>query len=381
MPADLVGYRVDDANIARIGQKDHERLSRHHLKPGDIVYGRRGDIGRHALITDREQGWLCGTGCLRVRFGNASVEPQYVSYYLRQSPVIEWILSNAVGTTIANLNTAILESVPLELPPLPVQQRIADVLGALDDKIEVNQRINRVLEQVAQALFRHWFVDFGPFQGGEFVESELGPIPAGWEVTTIGSVCKVISGSTPKTKVAEYWEDGDIYWATPTDMTALSSPVILETSRSITTAGLKSCSAQLLPAGSVLVTSRATLGVAAINYAPMATNQGFKSMICSHRVTNHFMLLYVQLNQDQITGNANGSTFLEISGTNFKALPLVVPPPDVMHAFEAIVKPLYDQIVVNERENDKLAATRDYLLPRLLSGEVTVPEGEALLAT
>jgi type I restriction enzyme S subunit len=274
-----------------------------------------------------------------------------------------------------------MKRIEIPLPPLPVQQRIADVLGALDDKIEVNRRINRVLEQMAQALFRHWFVDFGPFQGGEFVESELGPIPAGWEVTTIGSVCKVISGSTPKTKVAEYWEGGGIYWATPTDMTALSSPVILETSRSITTAGLNSCSAQILPIGAVLVTSRATLGVAAISYAPMATNQGFKSMICGRRVTNHFMLLYIQLNQDLITGNANGSTFLEISGKNFKALPLVVPPPDVMQDFEAIVKPLYDQIVVNERENDKLAATRDYLLPRLLSGEVTVPEGEALLAT
>ena len=135
----------------------------------------------------REAGWLCGTGCLRIRFGNAPVDPEYISYYLRQETIIDLILSMAVGTTMPNLNSSILESVPISLPPLPIQRRIAEILGRLDDKIEVNRRINATLEAMAQKLYRHWFVEFGPFRDGEFVESELGAIPKGWEVRSSAS--------------------------------------------------------------------------------------------------------------------------------------------------------------------------------------------------
>ena len=129
MPADLIAFRVSEDSIARIGPEDHARMARHQLEPGDIVYGRRGDICRHALVTERKRGWLCGTGCLRIRFGKASVLPKYVSYYLRQQSVINLILSMAIGTTMPNLNTSILESVPLELPSLSIQRRIAEILG------------------------------------------------------------------------------------------------------------------------------------------------------------------------------------------------------------------------------------------------------------
>jgi type I restriction enzyme S subunit len=161
MPINLINFRIEESGIARISQEDRHRLARHQLRPGDIVFGRRGDIGRHALVTERENGWLCGTGCLRIRFGNAQVDTKYVSYFLRQQSVINQILGMAVGSTMPNLNTSILESVPLSLPPLPIQRRIAEILGRLDDKIEVNRRINRTLEQMAQALYKHWFVDFG----------------------------------------------------------------------------------------------------------------------------------------------------------------------------------------------------------------------------
>jgi type I restriction enzyme S subunit len=223
---------------------------------------------------------------------------------------------------------------------------------------------------MAQALYKHWFVDFGPFQDGEFVECEVGLVPKGWEVVTVGDVCQVVNGATPSTKVAHYWDSGDICWATPTDMTALTASVIFDTSKKITRLGLANCSATLLPVGSVLVTSRATIGISAINYAPMTTNQGFKSLICGPRATNHFMLLTMKNRVDEMIGRANGTTFLEINSTNFKALELVLPPQEVMAAFDRQVKPYFDQIYANQRENAALAATRDYLLPRLLVGEI-----------
>jgi type I restriction enzyme S subunit len=213
-------------------------------------------------------------------------------------------------------------------------------------------------------------VDFGPFQDGEFVESEVGLVPRGWEIVTVGDVCQVVNGATPSTKVAKYWDGGDICWATPTDMTALTAPVIFDTGKKITQHGLQNCSATLLPVGSVLVTSRATIGISAINYAPMTTNQGFKSLICGPRATNHFMLLTMKNRVDEMIGRANGTTFLEINSTNFKALELVLPPQEVMAAFDRQVKPYFDQIYANQRENAALAATRDYLLPRLLVGEI-----------
>jgi len=293
----------------------------------------------------------------------------YIFYFLCYAQ--SNIQNLAYGSVQNNINLQTFENLPIPLPPLPTQRRIAQILGRLDDKIELNRRINRTLEAMAQALYKHHFVDFGPYQHGEFVDSELGSIPKGWGVSNIGSVCEVVNGGTPRTKISRYW-DGDIYWATPTDMTALTAPVIFETERKITQLGLENSSAKLLPVGAVLVTSRATLGVAAIAHVPITTNQGFKSMVSGSQVTNHYLLLYIQNNQDALESNANGSTFLEINSKNFKALPVVVPPPDIMERFEVIVKPFFDKIYLNEQENRKLAGIRDYLLPRLLSGEIEV---------
>ena len=150
------------------------------------------------------------------------------------------------------LQTDVLQNLEIPLPPLPVQRRIAEILGRLDDKIEVNRRIN--------ARWRRWrrrstgtgSWSSGRFGMGSFVESEMGAIPKGWEMATLGDVCQVMNGATPSTKVAEYWDGGDICWATPTDMTALTAPVIFDTGKKITHLGLSNCSATLLPIGSVI---------------------------------------------------------------------------------------------------------------------------------
>jgi type I restriction enzyme S subunit len=187
MPKDIVNERISSETVARISSDHANRLSRHLLSSGDIVYGRRGDIGRQALIRLEQAGWMCGTGCLRISLGESILNLLFLHYYLSQDEVVGWITNQAVGATMPNLNTGILRSVPVRYPPLPVQRRIAGILSAYDDLIENSQRRIKILEEMARRLYREWFVYFR-FPGHEdcrFVDSLLGEIPEGWEEKTL----------------------------------------------------------------------------------------------------------------------------------------------------------------------------------------------------
>lgn len=161
MPVNIANNRVSTANIARINQSDANRLSRHIVKKGDIVYSRRGDVTRKALITASEAGMFCGTGCLLVRPGRG-IDPRFLTYHLSTPENQEWIIRHAIGATMPNLNTGILAGIPLNVPGLATQKSIAHILGTLDDQIDLNRKMNTTLETMAQALFKSWFVDFDP---------------------------------------------------------------------------------------------------------------------------------------------------------------------------------------------------------------------------
>jgi len=196
MPKNILDGNISTENIARISDEDAKRLSKYRLIKGDIVYGRRGDIGRRALIKDRENGWLCGTGCLRISLGYSIIDPEYLAYFLSQDDVVTWIYNQAVGATMPNLNTGIIRSIPISYPSLPTQRKIAAILSAYDDLIENNTRRTKILEEMAQTIYREWFVNFR-FPGHEkvkMVESELGMIPEGWEIKRIGEIAKVKGG-------------------------------------------------------------------------------------------------------------------------------------------------------------------------------------------
>jgi type I restriction enzyme S subunit len=154
MPKDIIEGRIASDTVARVSTEHVERLSRHELRSGDIVYGRRGDIGRQALIRPEQAGWMCGTGCLRLSLGDKVLDPLFLHYYLRQDDVVSWITNQAVGATMPNLNTGILRSVPVRFPLPPVQQRIAGILSAYDELIENSQRRIKILESMARALYR-----------------------------------------------------------------------------------------------------------------------------------------------------------------------------------------------------------------------------------
>jgi type I restriction enzyme S subunit len=256
--------------------------------------------------------------------------------------------------------------------PLPIQRRIAAVLSCLDDKIELNNRINADLEAQAQAIFKNWFVDFEPFKNGKFVESELGLIPKGWRLGTIGETVQVLGGGTPSTKEPIYWKDGIHPFCTPKDMASVINSIIFETERKITDQGLAQISSGQLPIGTVLLSSRAPIGYLAITEIPISINQGIIAMICHSQLSNLYVLHWTKHNMERIISKANGSTFLEINKQNFRPITVIVPPAKILNRFTEIIDPIYRQIVSFSFESRTLAALRDSLLPKLMSGEVEI---------
>ena len=183
MPKDLVNGHISEVSIARVSEDHVSRLSRHKIEVGDILYSRRGDVGRCAFATDVEQGWLCGTGCLRVTVDKSKVIPKFVFYQLQKAETVGWVEKHAVGATMLNLNTSILSSVPIEIPFIEEQQKIVDTLSAYDDLIENNQKQIKLLEEAAQRLYKEWFVDLR-FPGHETTPVVDG-VPEGWQRKTV----------------------------------------------------------------------------------------------------------------------------------------------------------------------------------------------------
>jgi len=309
------------------------------------------------------------------------------------------LVSTASGTKILHTSPGRIEAFKFDLPPLKEQEKIARILGALDDKIELNRRMNRTLEAMAAALFKSWFVDFDPVTrnavGADgrpplpgmnaetaalfpsaFQDSEIGPIPEGWMISTIGDMVTAVGGSTPSTTNPIYWEGGTLAWATPKDLANLSDPVLLKTERCITEAGLTQSRSGMLPPGTVLMSSRAPVGYLAITEIPVAINQGFIAMKCDKGVPNHYIFCWLHENMDTIIAHANGTTFLEISKANFRPIPALLPPEPIRECFAKMVDKWHAQTVINVQQSHTLARIRDALLPKLLSGEIRVKATE-----
>ncbi len=313
---------------------------------------------------------------------------------------MRWLKQHAVGAVMPNLNEGVIRQIPLTLPPLVEQKAIAAVLGALDDKIDLNRRMNATLEAMARALFQSWFVDFDPVRAkmdgretfgldpgtaaalpDSFQESEAGHIPKGWSIEPVGKVVECVGGGTPSTSEPRYWEGGRHHWTTPKDLSSLQAPILIDTDRKLTDAGISRISSGLLPAGTLLLSSRAPVGYLAIAAIPVAINQGFIALKCNHRATNFFMLNWCYTNMAEIQSRATGTTFAEISKQNFRPIGVLLPPVEVMAAFTAKVAPLYAQITANLHISRNLASLRDSLLPKLVSGEMKIADVDQILFT
>jgi len=304
----------------------------------------------------------CNQACCALVVDEAKADPRFLYYALLNDRLLLRSLAN--GAAQQNLNVGIINTFPILAPPLSEQRAIAEVLGALDDKIEANRRQVQCLLNLIRA---DWHLRF--CEGKDQ-----------WPELPIGEVCGVVGGSTPRTTVQEYW-DGNIAWATPKDLSRLSSPPLLDTERRITELGLRQISSGLLPRGTVLLSSRAPIGYLAIAELPVAVNQGFIALVPSERLPGLYLWQWLANNLDEITTRANGTTFLEVSKANFRPMPVPIPPEEELAVWFKVAEPMYQLIVTKEVENGKLIEVRDTLLPKLLSGELRVRDAESLVET
>ena len=358
-----------------ISEKTVQRLHSHLLEQGDIVFGRKGAVERHAYIQHQNARWFQGSDCLRLRLKSPSIDPKFVSFCLLLESHKTWMANQCShGSTMASLNQEIVSRIPLYLPPLPTQRKIAAILSAYDDLIENNTRRIAILEEMAQSLYREWFVHFR-FPGHEkkrLVESELGLIPEGWAVKTIGEVVEILGGGTPSTSNLEYWDDGNVNWFSPSDLTAVGTMFVTNSTKKITTLGLQKSSARMFPAYSVTMTSRATIGVVAINTQPACTNQGFITCIPNEKLSAYQIYFWLAENKEKINTLASGATFKEINKATFRKLPIVIADTTANKQFNEMLAPIGKQIENLIAKNANLRQTRNLLLPKLISGEVDV---------
>jgi type I restriction enzyme S subunit len=266
-----------------------------------------------------------------------------------------------------------VRNVEIDPPPLPTQRKIAAILSAYDDLIENNTRRIAILEQMAQLLYREWFVHFR-FPGHEdvaMVDSELGAIPEGWEVVAYTDVADVLTGSTPRTKVEEYW-NGPLPFFSPRDIDA---PVyVLETERSITKLGLDNCSSDLYPKNTVFITARGTVGRLIMPAVPMAMNQTCYALRGRDGISQYYVFLDIQNQVERLRQRAHGAVFDTIIIDTFRRLKVIKPSREVIDLFHTQVASVFEQILNLLSRNIILRQTRDLLLPRLVSGDLDVAD-------
>ncbi|GCF08838.1 restriction endonuclease subunit S [Dictyobacter arantiisoli] len=343
------------------------------LETGDIVIARTGATSGYAKHIKSHPSAIFASYLVRLRIKKEH-DSQYIGLIVESGDYKRFIQANLGGSAQPQANAQILTSYPLSLPPLRIQHKIASILSAYDDLIENNTRRIAILEEMAQSLYQEWFVHyrFPGHKKNKLVESELGLIPEGWQLQLIGDVVEVLGGGTPSTKNPEYWLDGDIIWFSPTDLTAASSMFISDSAKKINAQGLQKSSARLFPAGSVMMTSRATIGVIAINTQPACTNQGFITCLPNEYMSAYQLYFWLAENKEKIISLASGSTFREINKATFRGLPVVIPEQKVSQHFNSIVQPLCQQIENLIFRNINLRRTRDLLLPKLIAGELDV---------
>lgn len=413
MPQNIGDNKISESGIARITQEDAERLSKYRMREGDIVYSRRGDVERRALVRRSQEGWLCGTGCLRIRFGDGVVYPRYAAHYLGHPSVREWIVRHAHGATMPNLNTTILSELPFVLPPWNTQVLIGDAIEAYDKKLNINRSINQTLEAMAQAIFKSWFVDFDPVKAKiaaiaegrdplraamstmsgkpeeeldtvspeqyghlaataalfpeEMEESELGEIPSGWIPRTLSAVCELNVGSwSAKTLPAS---------VRYVDLANTKNGEIIEV-QTVEGSNIPSRARRILAAGdSIVGTVRpGNRSFALVGEAGLTGSTGFAALHPKKDLLREYVYLAAtsDANIERLTHLADGGAYPAVRPEMAVSNMLPIPPEELLRDFHRISAHMFDQILENRRANRNLAELRDALAPKLLSGELSV---------
>lgn len=357
----------------------------------DLVFPHRGSIGLVGIVPrDSADRYALSSSLMKLTCDQKKVDPLYLFYFFRSADGQHELLKNAstVGTPGIGQPLSSLRAIKVPIPPLAEQKAIASVLGALDDKIELNRRMNATLEAMARALFQSWFVDFDPVRAkldgrqppnldpattalfpDAFQDSALGHIPKGWESGSILQQATLLSGGTPKTDVAAYW-NGDVPWASAKDVSQCGEAFLVSTERTVTKKGVDESSTKIVPAHATVVVARgATTGRLTMFGRAMAMNQTCYGLYSKTGVP--FALYCNALHFiERLVQGGHGSIFDTITTSTFEATDVLLAPKEVLLAFDKRVTPLFRQVHANLHQSRTLATLRDTLLPKLLSGEL-----------
>ena len=360
-------------NHKKTPNKDLKGQFKKTFRKDDILYSEiRPANKRFAYIDFEPLDYIASTKLMVIR-SNEKIDSHYLFYILKSQFMLDELqmLAESRSGTFPQITFSELANLSVILPNICKQKRILSILKSFDDKIEVNRRINENLEQQAQALFKSWFVDFEPFKNGEFVESELGMIPKGWRIGELSEVGEIVGGSTPSKARPDYYTNNGIAWLTPKDLSVSNCKFTAKGEIDITQEGYNSCSTKLMPKGTVLFSSRAPIGYITIAKNEICTNQGFKSVVPQLAGTA-FIYYFLKFSTKEIENKATGSTFKEASGALMKSLPTIIPISSVLDGFEELMEPIFRKQETLESESRRLAQLRDTLLPRLISGQISL---------
>lgn len=396
-----------------VSSERDQLLRKGKLQREDVVLTTRGTVGNVAYYDSSIpfDHIRINSGMVILRSDDTKILPRYLYLFLRSKLFEDQVIALQSGSAQPQLPIRDIKRVEIKVPSVTEQKTIAHILGSLDDKIELNRQMNETLETMAQALFKSWFVDFDPVIDNalaagnaipdDFAEraeqrkaterkdnsdiqslfpdefefsEEMGWIPKGWAVSNVGTEFNTVGGGTPSTKNPDFWENGDISWTTPKDLSGNQSKILLHTDRKITELGLNKISSGLLPIDTVLMSSRAPVGYLALAKVPVAINQGYIALKCEKTLTPEFAIQWADSAMDEIKQRAGGTTFAEISKTNFRGIPVLVPSQKIIDTYSRDVKDLYNQITSRIENINTLSNLRDTLLPKLMSGELRTPD-------
>jgi len=336
----------------------------------DVILTREAPVGEVAMLKTDDEVFL-GQRTMMYRANETRITPRFLFYSLTSDFVQDQLHALSSGSTVAHVKVGDAQSFIVKTPPLPTQKRIADILSAYDDLIENNLKRIKLLEQAAQNIYKEWFV-YMRFPGHEdaVMDEETG-LPEGWELNTFYDTVDIMSGGTPKTREALYW-NGKIPFFTPKDASAISQWYIEVTQKTLTKEGLAKCNSKLYPIDTVFITARGTVGKVRLAMQPMAMNQSCYALKMKNDSSQYFLLGALQEAVRLLKKTAIGGVFDTIIVDTFKQIPFLQPTEKLINKFHETVSPIIKQTATLSKEISKLKAARDILLPRLMNRTIEV---------
>ncbi|WP_028329696.1 restriction endonuclease subunit S [Brachyspira alvinipulli] len=370
-------------NIQKIDISNIPSRAKRKVDIGDIIYSTVRPIQRHyGIIKKYIDNIIVSTGFITIKVKKDVADNYFIYYNITQDDIINYLqmIAEQSVSTYPSIKPSDLSDIKIKLPPLEEQKKIASILSSLDDKIEINNHMNKILEETAQTIFKEWFINFNfpnakgkPYKdsGGKMIKSELGEIPEGWQIGIIKDISKeVICGKTPPTKDEKNYGNYMPFITIP-DMH--NNTYIIKTERYLSDKGVNTQFTKIIPENSICVSCIATVGLVSLTSEKSQTNQQINSIIPKDNISSYWVYFYMKNISNIIINYASGgTTTLNLNKSLFEKINIIIPKISLLIKFNNSVKSIFDTIKLNQIENQKLASIRDSILPKLMSGEIRI---------